>query len=107
MPLNADTGDQRAFDAINLLRDELVPTAFNGAPAEQVLVGGSSAQNVDFRDNMISKTPIVLGFVVVTAFLTLLAMYRSPVIAALGVLMNGLSVAASYGILVLVFQEGW
>ena len=107
VPLNADVGQQEAFDAIDLLRGELVPAAFDDTPAVQALVTGASAGNVDFRDNIQARTPIVLGFVVISAFVTLLVMYRSPMIAFMAVTLNGLAVASSYGILVVVFQEGY
>jgi RND superfamily putative drug exporter len=49
----------------------------------------------------------VFGFVLTFAFLLLLASFRSIVIAAKAVLLNLLSIAAAYGVLVAVFQYGW
>jgi putative drug exporter of the RND superfamily len=49
----------------------------------------------------------VFGFVLLFAFLLLLVSFRSIVIAAKAIVLNLLSVAAAYGVLVLVFQHGW
>ena len=55
---------------------------------------------------MKSKLPLVFGFVLVFAFALMLVAFRSIVIAAKAILLNLLSVAAAYGVLVLVFQHG-
>ena len=56
---------------------------------------------------MKSSLPLVFGFVLTFAFLLLLASFRSLVIAAKAVVLNLLSVAAAYGVVVAVFQYGW
>ena len=56
---------------------------------------------------MKSVAPYVFAFVLLFAFLLLLVAFRSLVIAAKAIVLNLLSVAAAYGILVLVFQYGW
>ncbi|MCH8065336.1 MAG: MMPL family transporter, partial [Chloroflexi bacterium] len=106
VPLNGDIGEQRAIDAVNRLRDDLIPAAFGDDSAE-VLVTGATASNIDFRENIYARTPLVLGFVLGLAFLILLLTFRSLVIAVTAILLNLLSVGAAYGLLVLVFQEGW
>ncbi len=106
IPINADSGDDRAIDAVNRLRDELIPAAFGDSSAD-VLVDGATAANIDFKENIISKAPIVFAFVLGLAFLILLVMFRSLVIPIKAIILNVLSVAAAYGVLVLVFQEGW
>lgn len=105
IPINADVGESRAFDAVRLLRDELIPASFEGAEAE-VLVTGASAGSLDFTENINARTPLVYAFVIVTAFILLTAMYRSPLVSIIAVVLNLLAVAAAYGLLVLVFQEG-
>ena len=106
IPLNADVGEDKAIDAVNHLRDDLIPGAFGDSPAI-VLVTGDTAFNIDFRDQIIFRTPFVLAFVMGLAFLIMLVVFRSLVIAAKAIVLNLLSVAAAYGLLVLVFQEGW
>ena len=106
IPINADTGEQKAIEAVNYLRDDLIPETF-GDGQGRALVTGFSAFNIDFRDNIMFRTPIVFGFVLSLAFLVMLFTFRSIVIATKAILLNLLSVGAAYGLLVLVFQEGW
>src|SRR5688500_7595174 len=60
-----------------------------------------------FRDLVSERLPLIFGFVFSLAFLLLLFTFRSIVIPIKAILLNLLSVGAAYGILVLVFQEGW
>jgi RND superfamily putative drug exporter len=106
IPVNGDSGEQRAIDAVNGLRDDLIPAAFQDGSTE-ALVTGATAANIDFRENIIARTPLVLAFVLGLAFIILLLTFRSLVIAVSAILLNLLSVGAAYGLLVLVFQEGW
>ena len=106
IPLNADSGDDRAIDAVNHLRDDLIPQAFEDASA-RVLVTGATAANIDFRDNIVFRAPFVIVWVLGLAFIILLLVFRSVVIPASAILLNLLSVGFAYGLLVLVFQEGY
>ena len=106
IPINADIGEQDAIDALHLLREEIVPAAFPDDGPAIALVSGATAGNVDFRDRINARTPIVIAFVVITAFVILVVMYRSLVIPAIAVVLNLLAVGAAYGVLVHVFQEG-
>ena len=106
IPLNADTGEQKALDAVNHLRQDILPAAF-GDGTVRAQVTGDTAANIDFRDNIIFRTPFVFAFVLGLAFLVLLVTFRSIVIAVKATILNLLSVSATYGILVLVFQKGW
>ncbi|MCH7766669.1 MAG: MMPL family transporter, partial [Acidobacteria bacterium] len=87
--------------------DELVPAAFGDEGSARALVAGATAGNIDFKDMIIFRMPIVFAFVLGLAFLILLVMFRSIVIPIKAILLNLLSVGAAYGVLVLVFQEGW
>ena len=106
VPINADSGDDKAIDAVNRLRDELIPAAFGDSTAD-VFVTGATGANIDFKENIINKAPLVFAFVLGLAFLILLVMFRSLVIPIMAIILNLLSVGAAYGVLVLVFQEGW
>ncbi len=106
IPINADTGEQKALDAVDNLRHNLIPAAFSGSVAK-ASVTGDSAANIDFRDNIIFRTPFVFAFVLGLAFIILLLTFRSIVIAVKAIILNLLSVGATYGLLVLVFQKGW
>jgi RND superfamily putative drug exporter len=106
IPLNGDSGEDRALDAVRDLRNELVPASFDSSSAT-ALVTGDSAGNLDFRDNMIAKTPLVIAFVLALSFIVVLLAFRSLVIAVTAIVLNSISVAVAYGLLVLVFQEGF
>ena len=66
-----------------------------------------TAASRDWNDAMKSAVPIVFAFVLAFAFLLLLVTFRSIVIPLKAILMNLLSVAAAYGVVVAVFQWGW
>jgi RND superfamily putative drug exporter len=84
-----------------------VVDAIRAASPAGVLVGGPVAENHDLANSLAHNTPIVIGTVMVLGFLLLLAALRGLVIAAAGVLLNLLSVAAAFGVGVLAFQHGW
>ena len=87
------------------LRTDLVPEAFAGSPAK-VYVTGTTAGVVDYLGFFHAWLPVVLLVVLSLSFVLLLVAFRSIVIPAQAILMNLLSVGASYGLLVLVFQKG-
>ena len=100
-------GDRETAEmGVELLRDEVVPGAFDGSGA-QAYVTGETAVSMDFTDAIYRSVPYVFGFVLGLAFLLLLVMFRSIVIPVKAILLNLLSVAAAFGVLVMVFQWGW
>ena len=70
-----------------------------------VLVGGTSSENIDYFDSVIDPAPWVIALVLLLTFVLLTVVFRSVVVAGTAVLLNLLSVGAAYGLLVLVFQE--
>jgi uncharacterized membrane protein YdfJ with MMPL/SSD domain len=98
------TGTQ-ALDAIRNLRSTLIPRAFAGTDTE-VLVGGDTADNVDYIDAMNAWLPWVFAFVLGLSFVLLAIAFRSIVIAGTSMVLNLLSVGAAYGLVVLVFLHG-
>jgi uncharacterized membrane protein YdfJ with MMPL/SSD domain len=105
VPLVGDALSDRAVAAVRELRAEYVPAAFADSGAN-VLVTGTTAENVDYFDVMSRWLPIVLLFVLGLSFVLLTLAFRSIVVAATAIALNLLSVGAAYGLLVLVFQEG-
>jgi RND superfamily putative drug exporter len=104
----AGTGiDAASHRVLHTVRDGIVPASFAGTHGATVLVGGAAAQTADFNTILATHTPVVFAFVLVAAFLLLLVTFRSLVIAVKAIVLNLLSVGASYGVLVLVFQNGW
>jgi RND superfamily putative drug exporter len=77
------------------------------AGVAQVEVGGSTAQVMDFRDLVSGSMWKILLFVLAFSYLVLLVLLRSVLLPLKAVLVNLLSVAAAYGVLVAVFQWGW
>ena len=85
----------------------LLPATIGTVAGVEYAVGGPTAQSHDFNAMMKSSAPLVFGFVLLFAFLLLLVAFRSIVVALKAILLNLLSVAAAYGMLVAVFQWGW
>jgi putative drug exporter of the RND superfamily len=106
VPLKVAPDEPDANDAINQLRDDIIPPIRSTMTDSQILVTGVTANNVDFLEMRDTYTPIVFVFVLGLSFLLLLVVFRSLVIAAKAIVMNLLSVGAAYGLLVWVFQEG-
>ena len=102
---------------------EVVPRADGEAPATvelvhrlrahappagaKVEVGGATAYVYDFRDLMQGSLWKILLFVLAFSYAVLLVLLRSLLLPLKAVVMNLLSVAAAYGVLVMVFQYGW
>ncbi len=105
VPLIGDPDHTQARRGLERLRTDLVPAAFGGTETS-VLVGGTTAENVDYSDVINGWLPIVLAFVLGLSFLLLTLVFRSVVLSATAVILNLLSVGAAYGLLVLVFQNG-
>jgi putative drug exporter of the RND superfamily len=98
------TGGQ-ALDAIRNLRSTIIPQAFRGTDTD-VLVGGDTADNVDYIDAMNAWLPLVFAFVLGLSFVLLTIAFRSIVVAATSMVLNLLSIGAAYGLVVLVFLHG-
>jgi uncharacterized membrane protein YdfJ with MMPL/SSD domain len=103
--VTGDASSTQATEAVRQLRKEIIPETFDGTDAE-VLVGGTSSENIDYFESVIDPAPWVIAFVLVLSFVLLTVVFRSIVVAGTAVLLNLLSVGAAYGLLVLVFQEG-
>jgi uncharacterized membrane protein YdfJ with MMPL/SSD domain len=105
VPVAGDASAKHANDAVRELRTEIVPQFFAGTNAD-VLVGGTSSENIDYFDSVIGPAPYVIAFVLLLTFVLLTIVFRSVVVAGTAVALNLLSVGAAYGLLVLVFQKG-
>jgi RND superfamily putative drug exporter len=98
-----DAGTDQAVDLVKRLRDEYVPAA--GFGSADVYVSGAPAFGVDVKDTAYRYFPwLVVGVLVLTYFVLLRA-FRSLFLPLKAVVMNVLSVGATYGVLVLVFQH--
>jgi RND superfamily putative drug exporter len=97
--------DTETVNLIHVLRREL-RQEFEGVGA-QPLVGGSTALFIDVGTQQTERLPYFLGAVLLLSFLLLMAVFRSLLVPLKAVAMNLLSIAASFGILVAIFQWGW
>ena len=107
IPVVGNGSDGPSNAALNALRDDILPATVGSLDGTEVAVTGMTAQTRDFDSQMSTTAPLVFAFVLLLAFVLMLVTFRSLVIAVKAVLLNLLSVGAAYGVLVLVFQEGW
>ncbi len=101
----SEYGDEPAQRFARRLRGELIPGA--GFPASvDVLAGGGPPEGIDFLDRSYGTFPWLVAAVLVLTYLVLLRAFRSLLLPLKAVLLNLLSVAATYGLLVIVFRHG-
>ncbi|MER5843775.1 MMPL family transporter [Streptomyces prasinus] len=93
-------------DLTNRLVHDTLPDAVRGTAAATYVTGTTAAQ-VDFRDIVTERLPLIIGVVVALAFLIILAVFRGLLVAVKAAVLNVLSITASYGVVVAVFQWGW
>ncbi|MDT0433847.1 MULTISPECIES: MMPL family transporter [Streptomyces] len=98
--------DAATTDLTNRLVHDTLPAAVSGTDAHGYVTGTTAAQ-VDFRDIVSSRLPLIIAVVVALAFLIILAVFRGLLVAVKAAVLNVLSIAASYGVVVAVFQWGW
>ncbi|MCW2769517.1 MAG: hypothetical protein JWR27_950 [Aeromicrobium sp.] len=95
---SASTLDERTLDLVDDIRDVDGP-----GPA---LVGGASAEQVDQVASIAANIPLALLILVALTFTTLFLMTGSVVLPIKALLMNVLTISATFGVLVLIFQDG-
>ncbi len=83
-----------------------VREAAHGAGAD-VRVGGQPAGNADFIDAVYGSFPLMIALITITTFILLARAFRSLLLPAKAIVLNILSVAAAWGVLVLVWQHGF
>jgi RND superfamily putative drug exporter len=98
-----DPESPQARELMERLRDDPGPLA----GVASIQVGGATAFNQDFIDLISGSLWKILLFVLVFSYVVLLLLLRSVLLPLKAVVMNLLSVAAAYGVLVMVFQYGW
>ncbi|HXX79664.1 MAG TPA: MMPL family transporter, partial [Ktedonobacteraceae bacterium] len=89
--------------------EELVQTIRNTNPGNgiTVLVDGGTAGNIDYVQSLYTDFPMAVLIVSITTYVVLLLFFRSLFLPLKAILMNTLSVLASYGALVIIFQNGF
>lgn len=91
---------QAAYETVDTVRSVAAPAGGS------FLVGGLSAGQSDFISTLYGKAPLAVGFVVAVTYLVLLVTFRSVFIPLKAVFVNVLSLSASFGAMVFVFQDG-
>lgn len=91
---------------VSKLRNETIPPVATQT-GMHVYVGGITAGAVDFANLLAKKLPLFIGVVVLLSALLLMVVFRSLAIPLQAAFMNLLSIGASLGVIVVVFQWGW
>ena len=84
---------------------DVLPATVTGTSARVSLTG--QAMVTDVADRITDRLPLFIAAVVAMSFILLLILFRSVLVPLKAALMNLLSIAAAYGVLVAVFQWGW
>jgi putative drug exporter of the RND superfamily len=98
--------DDATVETIKRLRAEFFPTVIVGGPAK-AHVGGQTASLADVADRVSDRLPLFIGAVILLSIVLLTVVFRSVVVPLKAALMNLLSIGASFGVMVMVFQWGW
>ncbi len=98
--------DPETAKLVDRLRADVLPAAVEGTTMD-VSVTGFVALGVDFTNYLAGRTPVFFAAVLVVSFILLMIVFRSVLVPLKAVVMNLLSIAAAYGVVVLVFQQGW
>ncbi|WSM38767.1 MMPL family transporter [Streptomyces cellulosae] len=97
---------EKTSDLIEHIRDDVVPAAEKGNDM-RAYVGGGTALAEDFASTLAGKLLGFIGAIVALGFLLLLVAFRSIVVPLTAALMNLIAAAASFGVVVAIFQWGW
>jgi RND superfamily putative drug exporter len=107
LPLTGNGANPASRQAVQALRHTLIPQTVGHVPGATAYVTGATAQDVDFTSQIRGSLPYAIALVLVLAFGLLTVAFRSVIVPLTAVALNLLSVAAAYGVLVLVFQHRW
>ena len=97
---------EKTENLVNDLRTTVLPPAVQGTGAS-VLVGGQTASFIDLGERIQERLPLFIGAVIGLSFLLLMMVFRSILVPLKAAIMNLLSIAAAYGVIVAIFQWGW
>jgi putative drug exporter of the RND superfamily len=98
--------DERTENLVDELRGRVLPVAVRGTTAE-VFVGGQTAAFIDLAARIQDRLPLFIGAVIAVSFVLLMMVFRSILVPLKAAIMNLLSIAAAYGVIVAIFQWGW
>lgn len=98
--------DDATRETVRRLRTDVLPSVLDRSPA-RAHVGGQTASFADVADKVGDRLPFFIGAVILLSLLLLTLVFRSILVPLKAALMNLLSISASFGVLVMVFQWGW
>lgn len=98
--------DKATADTIDRLRNDVVPSVTAGTSL-QAYITGTTAASMDFTSYLGERLVIFIGVVLLLSFVLLMMVFRSLLVPLKAVIMNVLSIAAAYGVVVAIFQWGW
>jgi RND superfamily putative drug exporter len=97
------------YSALDQRSQALVQTIRNTQPGHgiTVLVSGESAANIDYVTSLYTAFPLAILLVALVTYIVLFLFFRSAILPLKAIIMNTLSILASYGALVIIFQDGF
>lgn len=98
--------DATTEETVRRLRNEVIPEAVGGTDVATFVTGSVPVQ-IDFSEYLAGRLVIFLAAVLGVSFLVLAMVFRSLLVPLKAVVMNVLSIAAAYGVVVAIFQWGW
>ena len=107
MTVNPTTApqDKNTETLVHHLRSDVLPAAVAGTNATAMLTG--QAMVTDLTERITNRLPLFIAAIVAMSFVLLMIVFRSILVPLKAALMNLLSIAAAYGVIVAVFQWGW
>jgi RND superfamily putative drug exporter len=84
----------------------VIATRTMDTPFDRVLVGGGTASLIDTKDAIFDRVPLAAGLIFGVTFVLLFLMFGSVLVPIKAILLNMVSLGATFGLMVLVFQEG-
>ena len=98
--------DKATSALFDRLVNQTLPQALAGTHVSGYVTGTTPSQ-LQFRDTLTSRLPLVLAVVIGLSFLLLMVTFRSLLIPLKAAVLNLMSIGAAYGVIVAVFQWGW
>ena len=98
--------DESTTQLVHRLRDSVIPASTTGSTL-RAHVGGQTAVGVDLADTLGARLPYMFLAILLLSFVLLTLVFRSLLVPLKAVIMNLLSIGASYGVIVAIFQNGW
>ena len=105
--MGGNRNDEANRALVRQVRTELRPAIFGGLDGVRTFVAGQAAIALDVTNIYVDGTPRIFAFVLGFSFLLMLVAFHSIVIPIKAIVLNLLSTGAAFGVLVLVFHEGW